>query len=79
MYFIIFYLTIYLFSQKISYNIQGTTATDSDFKVPNSSLVSLDAEELYSDFIPSSYKGTIYIQVVDTFYEEMREIVASLS
>jgi hypothetical protein len=42
------------------------------------SLISFVSEELPDGIIPDRYTGTVYVQVVDTYYNEMQQITVNI-
>jgi hypothetical protein len=75
-----------VFISRISRTTEQVLAFDADGKITtndhalrlNKSLVSSDAQEIYGNTIPDRYTGTVYVQVVDTYYNEMQQITVSL-
>jgi hypothetical protein len=62
-----------MFVSKISKPYDETLLTS----VPRS-LISLVSEEIPDGIIPDRFTGTVYVQVVDTYYNEMQQITVNL-
>ena len=64
--------------QFVTFDANSTTVSSEGRFEPSSCLVSRFAEECFGGIIPGRYTGTVYVQVVDTYYNEMKQITVSL-
>jgi hypothetical protein len=62
----------------VTFDANSTTVSSEGRFEPSSSLVSKFAEECFGGIIPDRYTGTVYVQVVDTYYSEMQQITVNL-